>query len=226
MKNALLLSFSLHIAAGLMWSMIVKISHVRFVPRQVYTVKLLEASELPKPKPAVKTEQPEPEPKPKEEPKEEEMAPPPEKPKPPKPKPKPEKPKPQKTMPTSEPQKTEPSEVSHTGTEESTDATTGDIALDGEDFPFAYYISAMRRKIASSWQVPGESSRERYCVVYFRILRSGSIVSPSIETSSGNLVFDQAALRAVHQANPLPALPPGYSGDDLGVHFSFAYRKE
>jgi TonB family protein len=226
MRSALLLSFSFHIAAGLIWSMVVKISHVRFVPRQVYTVNIITPSELPKPKPkqAAVVEQPKPEQKPEKE-EEEEVAPPVEKPKPPKPKPKPEKPEPKKTMPTSEPQQVEPSE-SPTQTGEAEEASTGDISLDGQDFPFAYYIATMRRKIAANWEVPGQSSQERYCVVYFRVSRRGSIVAPSIETSSGNLVFDQAALRAVHQANPLPALPPGYGGDDLGVHFSFAYRKE
>lgn len=226
MKSALLLSLSFHIAAGLIWSLVVKISHVKFVPRPVYVVNIVTPSELPKPKPApvVAEQQTQPEPEP--EMKKEEVAPPPEKPKPPKPEPKP-KPLPKKTMPTSDPQKTESSEDGRAkAREEAEPVATGDISLDGQDFPFAYYISAMRRKIAAAWQVQGGASQERYCVVYFRVLRNGSVVSPSIESSSGNLLFDQAALRAVLQANPLPALPPGYGEDQLGVHFSFAYRNE
>jgi len=65
-----------------------------------------------------------------------------------------------------------------------------------------------------------------HCRVYFRITRSGSIDSPAVEASSGSFLFDQAALRAVVEANPLPALPGGFGDEYLGVHFSFAYEEE
>jgi TonB family protein len=62
--------------------------------------------------------------------------------------------------------------------------------------------------------------------VYFRVGRDGSIHSPAVETSSGSFLFDQAALRSVVQAGPLPPLPSGFTDDYLGVHFSFAYEQE
>lgn len=215
MKNALLLSLSLHVAAGLVWSLVVEITQVRFVPRQMYTVNIITPAELPKAQPAAVVKQPEPQAQ--EEIKQEEVAPPPEKPKPKAVK---------KTMPTTDPKKADLAEETQSEGQEAEAVSTGDISLDGQDFPFAYYITNIRRKIAAYWRVQGESSQEKFCVVYFRIQRNGLVVSPSIETSSGNLVFDQAALRAVHQASPLPALPPAYADDELGVHFSFAYRKE
>lgn len=225
MKSALIISFVFHIAVGVVWFRMVKISQVRFIPRQVYTVNLVTPSQA-RPQPKAKTpvveEQPKPEVK-KEEP--DEMPPPPDKPKPkPKPKPKESPKEVQKTMPPDEPP-AEPVESSETDAGE--DAVTGDISLDTDDFPFAYYLVTMKRKIAALWQVPRTSPGEgMYCQVYFRVRRDGSIQSPAVATSSGNFLFDQAALRAVVQASPLPALPGGFTDDYLGVHFSFAYEEE
>jgi len=205
---------------GFAWFRIVKISQVRFVPRQVYTVNLVTPIQAAEPKKVeVAPEPPAPKPEPVVE-EEEEMPPPPEKPKP-KPKPKQEKPKiiEKKTVPSTDTERT---------VEPTTDelVTTGDIMLDGQDFPFAYYLATMKRRIAAFWQVPGTQADPKYCRVYFRVGRDGSIQSPSVETPSGNFLFDQAALRAVVQASPLPPLPDGFGDDFLGVHFSFAYEQD
>jgi protein TonB len=220
-KNALLISLALHIAVGFIWFRIVKFSQVRFVPRQVFTVSLVTPIEAAQPKPE-KPEAPNPlppEPEPEEE---EEMPPPPEKPKP-KPKPKEEPKEVKRTIPSTDIQKTvEPEQVQ----EAEEQVVTGDIVL-GQDFPFAYYLSTMKRKIAAMWRVPGtSSSAPQNCRVYFHVGRDGSIESPTVETSSGSFLFDQAALRAVVQAGPLPPLPGGFTDDYLGVHFSFAYEQE
>jgi TonB family protein len=101
------------------------------------------------------------------------------------------------------------------------------MAFDADDFPFAHYISRIRRKIAAHWRVPeGSQGAERFCVVYFRILRDGTVIDVSVEQPSGLFVFDQAAQRAVVQASPMPPLPGEYGDDYLGVHFSFSYREE
>lgn len=221
MKNALLLSLGLHIAVTVLVVRLVRIAQVRFVPRDVLTVSLVSMAEaeertIPKeeqpPPPA-----PEPEPKPVEE---EEFAPPPEE------KKVPEKPKEvEKTIPTTDERKEEPPGPG-TGEESAEPVATGDIALDGQEFPYAYYLATMRRKIASLWRVPASASSEMHCVVYFRVLRNGTIQSPTIEAPSGNFLFDQAALRAVTQASPLPPLPGGFGDEFLGVHFGFAYERD
>ena len=90
--------------------------------------------------------------------------------------------------------------------------------------PISYVVAGILAYFV--WQVPGTQSESKYCRVYFRVGRNGSIESPAVETSSGNFVFDQAALRAVVQASPLPPLPGGFADDYLGVHFSFAYEQE
>jgi TonB family protein len=105
-------------------------------------------------------------------------------------------------------------------------ATTGDVQLSVEDFPFAYYVSSMKRKIAAYWEVPTSGQESMYCVVYFRVRRDGSLESLSVEKGSGQFLFDQAALRAITRANPLPPLPDGFKENYLGVHFTFAYERE
>jgi periplasmic protein TonB len=97
---------------------------------------------------------------------------------------------------------------------------TGVQGLEGGDFPYTIYIEAMQRKIGSNWfrpQIAGGAAT----IVYFRILRDGSIGETRVETSSGNATFDRAALSAVRSSQPLNPLPFGYSGSYLGVHLTF-----
>ena len=58
-------------------------------------------------------------------------------------------------------------------------------------------------------------------VVYFRILRDGTITEARVETPSGNGTFDRAALSAVRSSSPLNPLPFAYSGTYLGVYLTF-----
>jgi protein TonB len=224
MRSALLISLGFHVIVGLISMTVVRFTQVRFVPRDVYVVDIITpAPAQPKkitPAPVVEEKvapapvEPEPLPEP------EELAPP-EKPKKPK---KQEKEEPPKKVPDPEPTTLTKTDLDSAQTAVQ-DVSTGDIALDAEDFEFAYYVTSIKRKIAAFWRVPG-AGEERFCIVYFRIQRNGAITTPAVETSSGNLLFDQAALRAVTQANPLPALPAGFDDDYLGVHFSFAYEKQ
>jgi TonB family protein len=226
MKNALIISLGFHIALGLVTMRLVRIHQVRFVPREVYAVKLVSVEEATKPqkKPLTppKEEKPEEIPPKIEEEKREELVEPTKK-KTPKKKPEEKK----KIMPSTTIEKKKLAESAEVDTTVVPDVATGDIALDVDDFPFAYYLATIKRKIAANWKVPGTSSSGSvYCRVYFRIDKSGAIETPVTETSSGNFLFDQAAVRAVLQSHPLPPLPGGFNDDYLGVHFSFAYEEE
>jgi TonB family protein len=223
MRSSLLISLAVHLLISLIAFNWVSFREVKFVPRQVYAVEIVTPAELPKeqpkqeaPKPKVeqpKVEQPPPE-------QEEEMPPPPPKPK------KPKKKKPRREVPTTQLEKTKPPEETQEELAEPA-PETGQMAFDTADFPFAHYISRMRRKIAANWRVPeGSQGDERFCVIYFRVLRNGAVTNTMIEQSSGLFIFDQAAQRAVVQASPMPPLPSEYRDDYLGVHFSFSYREE
>ncbi|MFQ5894863.1 MAG: energy transducer TonB, partial [Nitrospinota bacterium] len=77
--------------------------------------------------------------------------------------------------------------------------------------------------VHNSWNLPGNlPGRERMvAVVTFRVLRDGSIRDIRVERSSGNIHFDNSALRAVEKIDPLPPFPAELGRDvlDIGVRF-------
>ena len=95
--------------------------------------------------------------------------------------------------------------------------------LDQANFEYSYYLGLVQGKIGSNW-VRNYIGRGKV-KVYFRIGRSGKIVSAIIEQSSGDIGLDRMALQAVTESDPLPPLPEGYSGDILGIHIWFNYEE-
>ncbi len=103
-------------------------------------------------------------------------------------------------------------------------AETDDQSFTVEEFPFTYYVVTIRDKVSANWKPParGAYSIERRVLVYFRIGRDGRlVVSPRVDSTSGDSLFDQAAQRAIAQATPFPPLPREYAGQSLGVRFAF-----
>ncbi len=87
---------------------------------------------------------------------------------------------------------------------------------------YPYYMNALKRKMDPNWSPPGAGPGEaREVLVTFTILRDGSVRDPKIDQSSGNVFYDQAAVRSVWRSNPFPPLPPGYPEDTLQVYFTF-----
>ena len=97
---------------------------------------------------------------------------------------------------------------------------SGVAGLEGGDFPYTLYLESMHRRIGSNWFRP-QVAAGAAVVVYFRILRDGTIVESRVETSSGSPTFDRAALSAVRSSSPLTPLPFAYNGNFLGVHLIF-----
>ncbi|MGH7492797.1 MAG: cell envelope integrity protein TolA [bacterium] len=99
---------------------------------------------------------------------------------------------------------------------------TGGVArVDGPAFPFPHYLALLQFRIENQWQPTYLGPGEFLATVHFVVAKNGKILSVELEKSSGNFAFDQAALRAVHNADPLPMLPEGVGMETLGVHFDF-----
>lgn len=97
---------------------------------------------------------------------------------------------------------------------------SGVTGLEGGDFPYTLYLQGMHRRIGTNW-IRGNPPEGIKAVIYFRILRDGTITEARVETSSGNGTFDRAALSAVRSSSPLNPLPFAYDGTYLGVHLTF-----
>jgi protein TonB len=98
------------------------------------------------------------------------------------------------------------------------------LGIDAADFTFSYYLVTIQNSVAREWSPPAgvANGAELFTVIYFQIERDGRIVRPTIETKSGDDLFDRTALRAVERAT-LPPLPDEFADGILGVHFQFEY---
>ena len=104
---------------------------------------------------------------------------------------------------------------------------SGQMSVDQGDFAFTSYLVLVRNKVAQNWTAPGglSSGGKVRCIVYFHISRDGRVTAVQLEQPSGVEFFDRSAQRAVALADPLPPLPLGFPGSDLGVHFGFEYQQ-
>lgn len=85
------------------------------------------------------------------------------------------------------------------------------------------YLALVRRKISSMWSAPpvDVTAQVYTAIVRFRLNRDGSVSGVAVEQSSGNGYFDDAAKRAVINANPLPNFPADLPDSHFDAHFTF-----
>jgi TonB family protein len=101
---------------------------------------------------------------------------------------------------------------------------SGAMTLNVSDFPFAYYLRTVQAKVTDKWA--GKALPGQQPVAVFEISRQGQVTRVAIEKSSGNTYYDQAALRAITEANPFPPLPDEFPGQTLRVHLGFNFSAE
>jgi periplasmic protein TonB len=91
---------------------------------------------------------------------------------------------------------------------------------------FGGYADLVIQRVTQKWQTSGLAGMHLPMVVItFDILRDGSVKNPQIAQRSGNSTLDYSALRAVMDAAPFPALPPGYSGSSTNVELRFQLQR-
>jgi len=101
-------------------------------------------------------------------------------------------------------------------------AGVGARSLDASDFPYAWYLRQVLQKVEGEWQRQNQrAAPSQKPLVLVEIQRDGSIRMPRIDQSSGNALYDQAAIRAVLDASPFPPLPQDWSRPSLRVQFRF-----
>ncbi len=103
------------------------------------------------------------------------------------------------------------------------DINRKDPGTPGTVDPLLYYFARIQDKLSTFWSptvLPGD--QEIQVVVGIRLLPNGQVSNVTIERSSGDRNFDDAAIRALRLALPLPPFPPlvRESSLDLRVRFT------
>ncbi len=97
----------------------------------------------------------------------------------------------------------------------------GALTLNAADFPFAWYLRQVQGKISERWE--GQARDGTQPQVVFEIGRDGKVRGLAVEKTSGNPLYDQAALRAITDATPFPPLPEEFRETFLRIHLGFNY---
>ncbi len=97
----------------------------------------------------------------------------------------------------------------------SDDAEAPVVGYDSEDFTYAYYTTRLVAAIKSRWTRPPIEGVE--ALVRFRIASDGTVSQLELIESSGVTRFDNAGLRAIELASPVPPLPRSFRKPSLGV---------
>lgn len=85
---------------------------------------------------------------------------------------------------------------------------------------FGPYMRELQKRIKANWKPPldGESKR---VILLFRIDKSGQLVNSSIYKSSGNMLFDNEAMKALKNTAPFKPLPSEFKGKSVDIQFTF-----
>ena len=98
------------------------------------------------------------------------------------------------------------------------------MTLNASDFPFAWYLAAVQRKITERWDQWAQPGRQPVAV--FSISRDGRVSNVAIEKTSGNSYYDQKALRAINEAVPFPPLPAEWPKPELTIQLGFNFAQD
>ena len=93
------------------------------------------------------------------------------------------------------------------------------VSTDLPNFPYPWYISQVRLMLWNQWKRRMPPSGGDGNVV-FSILRNGGMTDLRVESSSGDLDFDKAAIESVQAAAPFPALPSDFPEPFLKIHLA------
>jgi periplasmic protein TonB len=98
----------------------------------------------------------------------------------------------------------------------------GTLGVKGSEFgEYNYYLALVQNKIQSNFRPPPGIKTQQLATISFSILKNGQMANFTKMKSSGNLLVDQAAERAIRAAVPFPGLPQEYTQGQLDLYFEF-----
>ena len=85
---------------------------------------------------------------------------------------------------------------------------------------FSEYMENVQNLLQKNWITP-DFLEEAHVRVLFKIDRFGNVVSGDILESSGNLIYDESAVNAIHKSEPFGMFPENTSRQYITVNYSF-----
>jgi TonB family protein len=93
-------------------------------------------------------------------------------------------------------------------------------------FDMGNYRDILANCIKGKWEIPSNlRNSQGHTTIVFYVAKDGRISGIRIVEYSGNKSLDLAALKAVVDASPAPALPKGYPGEHVGAKFVLSYNE-
>jgi TonB family protein len=97
----------------------------------------------------------------------------------------------------------------------------GTMVVGNGDFDYDFYLAMIQSKISQNFRPPPGVRAQSQATMSFTILKSGEITNVTLSQSSGNLLIDQSAERAIRAAGSFPPLPSQYDQGRLDIYFEF-----
>ena len=86
---------------------------------------------------------------------------------------------------------------------------------------FASYLENIQAKLQKNWIAP-DFLPEGHIKVLFKIDKNGDVIEGDILESSGNVLYDESAINAIHKSEPFGKFPEHTSREILAVNYTFS----
>lgn len=89
------------------------------------------------------------------------------------------------------------------------------------------YLETLEQKVRQGWYKvipPSAETKHGSVTIEFSVQRNGAVTNQKVDSGSGDIDLDKAALDAVRQASPFSPLPSTTKTDHLVLRFSFHYN--
>ena len=83
---------------------------------------------------------------------------------------------------------------------------------------FSDYMDNVKRKLQQNWSYP-DFLEEGHIRVLFKIDQNGNVIAGDILESSGNSVFDESAVNAIHKSEPFGKFPPNTTRETITINY-------
>ncbi len=85
---------------------------------------------------------------------------------------------------------------------------SGKSSIASGDAQLSHWLQLVKNKVNTHWSLLGDQTKlDKIAVIGVQIAEDGKLVDASIDSSSGDKLFDNSALRAIFHAAPFPPIP-------------------